>query len=239
MKMALASGGIVAERSRHLRTRRMSTLLLGLFLAYTFLPLFYLVVASTKSNQDLFSTFGLWFGSDFALTTNLHDLFAYSDGVFARWLVNTFLYASVSALGASLLASAAGYAFAKFAFRGRDAFFAIILGAIMIPQTALVVPIFLLLARQGLTDSPLGIILPSMISPIGVYLMRVYIEQGVDNALLDAARIDGAGEFRIFSSIVFRLIAPGFVTVFLLSFVATWNNYFLPLIVLRSPEYFP
>lgn len=239
MKMAHASGGIVVERSRHLRARRRSTLLLGLFLAYTLLPLFYLVVASTKSNQDLFSTFGLWFGSEFALAANLHDLFAYSDGVFARWLVNTFVYASVSALGASLLASLAGYAFAKFVFRGRDVFFAMILGAIMIPQTALVVPIFLLLARQGLTDSPLGIILPSMISPIGVYLMRVYIEQGVDDALLDAARIDGAGEFRIFRSIVFRLIAPGFVTVFLLSFVATWNNYFLPLIVLRSPEYFP
>ena len=159
--------------------------------------------------------------------------------MFARWLVNTFVYASVSALGASLLASAAGYAFAKFAFRGRDAFFAVILGAIMIPQTALVVPIFLLLAREGLTDTPLGVILPTMISPIGVYLMRVYIEQGVDDALIDAARIDGAGEFRIFRSIVFRLIAPGFVTVFLLSFVTAWNNYFLPLIVLRSPEYFP
>ena len=86
MKMALASGGIVGERSRHLRARRRSTLLLGLFLAYTLLPLFYLVVASTKSNQDLFSTFGLWFGSEFALAANLHDLFAYSDGVFARWL---------------------------------------------------------------------------------------------------------------------------------------------------------
>ena len=118
-------------------------------------------------------------------------------------------------------------------------FIALILGAVMIPQTALVIPIFLLLAQLGLSNNPLGVILPSMISPIGVYLMRVYIEQGVDNELIDAARVDGAGEFRIFHSIVFRLIAPGFVTVLLLSFVATWNNYFLPLIVLRSQEYFP
>ena len=109
----------------------------------------------------------------------------------------------------------------------------------MIPQTALVVPIYLLLARAGLIDNPLGVILPTMVSPIGVYLMRVYIDQGVDDALLDAARIDGAGEFRIFRSIVFRLVTPAFVTVLLLAFVAAWNNYFLPLIVLSTPEYYP
>lgn len=234
----LAVSGVVAPAGLW-RTRMVTTLLLGLFLVYTFFPLFYLVVASTKSTADLFATFGLWFGGDFNLFTNLGGVFSHTNGIFARWLLNTFLYAAVAGLGAALLAAAAGYAFAKFSFPGRDALFASILGAIMIPQTALVVPIFLLLAREGLTDSPLGVILPSMISPIGVYLMRVYIEQGIDDGLIDAARIDGAGEWRIFRSIVFRLIAPGFVTVFLLSFVATWNNYFLPLIVLRSPEYFP
>jgi multiple sugar transport system permease protein len=220
-------------------TRSFTTFLLALFFIYTFFPLIYLIVSSTKSTSDLFSTFGLWLGKEFNLFTNLVDVFTHNGGIFARWLLNTFLYAGVAGLGAALLAAAAGYAFAKFSFPGRDALFAAILGAIMIPQTALVVPIFLLLAREGLTDSPLGVVLPSMISPIGVYLMRVYIEQGIDDGLIDAARIDGAGEWRIFRSIVFRLVAPGFVTVFLLSFVATWNNYFLPLIVLRSPEYFP
>jgi multiple sugar transport system permease protein len=235
---ALAVSAGVAPASLW-RTRAVTTLLLGLFLIYTFFPLFYLIVASTKSTLDLFSTFGLWFGGEFNLFTNLADVFTHNGGIFARWLLNTFVYAAVAGLGAALLAAAAGYAFAKFSFPGRDALFASILGAIMIPQTALVVPTFLLLAREGLTDSPLGVVLPSMISPIGVYLMRVYIEQGIDDGLIDAARIDGAGEWRIFRSIVFRLVAPGFVTVFLLSFVATWNNYFLPLIVLRSPEYFP
>ena len=152
---------------------------------------------------------------------------------------NSLVYASVSGLGAALFATAGGYAFAKFNFPGRRLGFALVLGAVMIPQTALVIPIFLLLAQLGLGNNPLGVILPSMISPIGLYLMRVYIEQGVDDELIDAARIDGAGEFRIFRDIVFRLVAPGFVTVLLLSFVATWNNYFLPLIVLRSQEYFP
>ena len=226
-------------RTSFKRTKRVTTALLGLFLVYTFFPLFYLFVASTKTNFDLFSTFGLWFGKEFNLVANLRDLFAQSDGVFARWLLNTLLYSLAAGVGAATLATAAGYAFAKFSFGGREFLFALILGAVMIPQTALVVPTFLLLAREGLTDSPLGVILPSMISPIGVYLMRVYIEQGIDDALLDAARMDGANEGRIFLGIVFPLVAPGFVTVLLLSFVATWNNYFLPLIVLRSPEYFP
>ena len=235
MSMVGAVDAVVSYR----RTRRWNTLLLGLFLIYTFVPLFYLVVASTKSNLDLFSTFGLWFASDFNLGNNLRDVFTFTNGVFGRWLLNTFLYATASALGAAFVATAAGYAFAKFHFRGRNTLFAAILGAIMIPQTALVVPIYLLLARAGLIDNPLGVILPTMVSPIGVYLMRVYIEQGVDDALLDAARIDGAGEFRIFRSIVFRLVTPAFVTVLLLSFVAAWNNYFLPLIVLSTPEYYP
>ena len=235
MSMVGAVDAVVSYR----RTRRRNTLLLGLFLIYTFVPLFYLVVASTKSNLDLFSTFGLWFASDFNLGNNLRDVFTFTNGVFGRWLLNTFLYATASALGAAFVATAAGYAFAKFHFRGRNMLFAAILGAIMIPQTALVVPIYLLLARAGLIDNPLGVILPTMVSPIGVYLMRVYIEQGVDDALLDAARIDGAGEFRIFRSIVFRLVTPAFVTVLLLAFVAAWNNYFLPLIVLSTPEYYP
>jgi multiple sugar transport system permease protein len=235
MSMVGAVDAVVSYR----RTRRWNTLLLGLFLIYTFVPLFYLVVASTKSNLDLFSTFGLWFASDFNLGNNLRDAFTFTNGVFGRWLLNTFLYATASALGAAFVATAAGYAFAKFHFRGRNTLFAAILGAIMIPQTALVVPIYLLLARAGLIDNPLGVILPTMVSPIGVYLMRVYIEQGVDDALLDAARIDGAGEFRIFRSIVFRLVTPAFVTVLLLAFVAAWNNYFLPLIVLSTPEYYP
>jgi len=239
MTDAAASLPALLIRTSFKRTKRVTTVLLGLFLVYTFFPLFYLFVASTKTNFDLFSTFGLWFGKEFNLVANLRDLFAQSDGVFARWLLNTLLYSLVAGVGAATLATAAGYAFAKFSFGGREFLFALILGAVMIPQTALVVPTFLLLAREGLTDSPLGVILPSMISPIGVYLMRVYIEQGIDDALLDAARMDGASELRIFLGIVFPLVAPGFVTVLLLSFVATWNNYFLPLIVLRSPEYFP
>jgi multiple sugar transport system permease protein len=221
------------------RSRVMLTLLLSLFLVYSLAPLLYLVLSSTKTNGDLFTTFGFGFGTEFNLWQNLSDLFSRDNGIFLRWMINSLLYATVSGVGAALLSTAAGYAFAKFKFRGRSLTFGLVLGAVFVPQTALVVPIFLLLAITGLSNNPLGVILPSMISPIGVYLMRVYIEQGVDDELLDAARIDGAGEFVIFRTIVLRLVAPGMVTVALLSFVGAWNNYFLPLIVLRSQEYQP
>jgi multiple sugar transport system permease protein len=221
------------------RSRIMLTLLLSLFLIYSFVPLVYLVLSATKSNNDLFTTFGFGFGTEFNLWQNLNDLLARDNGIFMRWMFNSLLYSTAAGIGAALFATAAGYAFAKFKFRGRNLIFGLVLGAVFVPQTALVVPIFLLLALSGLSDNPLGVILPSMISPIGVYLMRVYIEQGVDDDLLDAARVDGAGEFLIFRSIMLRLVAPGMVTVALLSFVGTWNNYFLPLIVLRSQEYQP
>lgn len=219
--------------------RRVLTLILIVFTAYAFLPLYYVTVAATKSNNDLFSTFGLWFADDFNLWQNLRDLFTYNDGIYGRWLWNSTYYAGVSAIGAALFGSFAGYAFSKFEFRFKRFFFALILGAVMIPQTALVVPIFLLLTKVGLVDTPFAVILPSLVFAPGVYLMKVYIDDAVPSELIDAARIDGAGEFKIFFQIAFRLMSPGFVTVLLLAFVATWNNYFLPLVVLNSSANFP
>jgi multiple sugar transport system permease protein len=159
--------------------------------------------------------------------------------VYINWLWNTAYYSVSSGVGAALLSTIAGYAFAKFRFPGRTLWFAVILGSIMVPQTALAIPTYLLLSKIGLIDTPLAVILPSLVFPLGVYLMRVYAEQSVPDDLLDAARVDGAGELRIFWSVAFRVLVPGFVTVLLLSFVTTWNNYFLPLVVLSTPEYYP
>ena len=133
----------------------------------------------------------------------------------------------------------AGYAFAKYAFPGGKALFSIILGAIMIPTTALAIPTYLLFARADLTDTAWAIILPSLVSPFGVYLMRVYAADAVDTSLIEAARVDGVGEIRIFFQVALRLLVPGSVTVLLFGLVATWNNYFLPLIMLNTPEKFP
>jgi multiple sugar transport system permease protein len=113
MTDASASLPAILVRTSFKRTKLVMTALLGLFLVYTFFPLFYLFVASTKTNLDLFSTFGLWFGKEFSLVANLHDLFAQSDGVFARWLLNTLLYSLAAGVGAATLATAAGYAFSS------------------------------------------------------------------------------------------------------------------------------
>ncbi|MGN9840386.1 carbohydrate ABC transporter permease [Nonomuraea sp. H19] len=221
--------------------RRSPVLTLGMlaFLIYFLLPLFWLVVASTKTTGDLFSSFGLWFGRDFALPGNIQRVFTADGGVYGRWLLNTVIYAVVSAGGAALLAALGGYGFAKFPFRGNKALFGLVLGAIMVPSTALAIPTYLIFAQIGLVNTPWAIILPSLVNPFGLYLMRVYAADAVPDSLLEAARIDGAGEFRIFWQVVMRLLAPGFVTVLLFTLVATWNNYFLPLIMLNNPSLYP
>jgi multiple sugar transport system permease protein len=206
---------------------------------YFLLPFFWLLISTTKTNPELFSTFGLWFAPNFNFFANLGDLFSHDGGVFLNWLWNTTYYAVCSAVGASLVATIAGYVFAKFQFPGRALLFAIILGSIMVPATALAVPTYLLLSKVGLINTPLAVIFPALVSPFGVYLMRVYAEQALPDELLDAARVDGASELRIFWSVALRILAPGFVTVLLFAFVATWNNYFLPLLVLSDPTYYP
>jgi multiple sugar transport system permease protein len=215
------------------------TIVMLAVLAYFLLPLFWLVIASTKNTADLFNSFGLWFSGAPQLLTNIQDTFARDDGVFARWLLNTAIYAGVSALGAAILAAAAGYGFAKFRFRGSGAWFNLVLGAIMVPTTALAIPTYLLFAKVGLVNTPWAVILPSLISPFGLYLMRIYAQDAVDDSLIEAARLDGAGELRIFTTIALRLLAPGLVTVVLFTLVATWNNYFLPLIMLNDPNLYP
>ncbi len=214
------------------------TLFMLAFLVYFLMPLWWLLVSSTKSIEDLFGTFGLWF-SQLNFTDNLSETFTKDGGIYWDWLRNTLMYSFVSAIGAALLAAAGGYGFAKFAFRGKEVLFWVVLGAVMVPTTALAIPLYLMFSKIGLTNSPLAIILPSLVSPFGIYLMRIYAEASVPSELIEAARIDGAGEFHIFRKIAFRLLGPGFVTVLLFTFVATWNNYFLPLVMLSEPKWYP
>jgi multiple sugar transport system permease protein len=173
------------------------------------------------------------------LFENIKNVLTFQDGVFIYWVINSAIYAVVSAVGASFLSTAAGYGFAKYDFPGKAVLFAITLGAIMVPIAALTVPTYLLFARAGLTDTYFAIILPSLATPFGVFLMRVYAADAVDNALIEAARVDGVGELRIFFTVALRLLLPGSITVLLFSLVATWNNYFLPLIMLNTAEKFP
>ncbi|MEV0904255.1 MULTISPECIES: carbohydrate ABC transporter permease [Streptomyces] len=215
------------------------TVLTGLILVYTVVPLIWLVISATKTQSGLADSNGLWFAHRFALWSNIHDTFTYHDGIFGRWLLNTLLYVVLGAGGATFLAILGGYALAKFNFPGKRAIFAVVIGAVAVPGTALAVPTFLMFSKIGLTDTPWAVIIPSLISPFGLYLMWVFATEAIPVELLEAARMDGAGEIRTFFQVSLPLLAPGVVTVLLFTTVATWNNYFLPLIMLRDPNWYP
>jgi multiple sugar transport system permease protein len=215
------------------------TVLTGLVLVYSLVPLIWLVISSTKTQEGLADSSGLWFADHFALWDNVRETFTYNDGVFVRWLLNTLLYVGLGAGGATFLAVLGGYALAKFSFPGKRAVFAVVIGAVAVPTTALAVPTFLMFSKMGLTDTPWAVIIPSLVSPFGLYLMWVFATEAIPTELLEAARIDGASELRTFFRVSLPLLAPGIVTVLLFTMVATWNNYFLPLIMLKDPDWYP
>lgn len=216
------------------------TLLTGIMLVYTLVPLVWLFLNATKTQEGLFSSFGLWFDEGhFALWDNVRETLTYDDGIFLRWLGNTLLYVVLGAGGATLLAVIGGYGLAKFDFPGRRWVFATVIGAVAVPGTALAVPTFLMFSKIGLTNTPWAVVIPSLITPFGLYLMWTYAAEAVPTEILEAARVDGSGEFRTFLRICLPLLAPGMVTVLLFNIVATWNNYFLPLIMLKDPTWYP
>ncbi len=226
---------------RHMQSRPsvVAAILFVGFAVYILVPLYWLVVNSTKSTPDLFSSFGFWFSDEFHLWDNLVAVFTRSDGIFGRWMLNTIGYSLAAAAGATALAILAGYAFAKWRFAGQNTLFWVVLVAIMVPGAALAIPTFQLISSMGLVDSPLGVILPSLVNPFAMYMLTVYIAGAVPDEIIDASRVDGASEPRIITSVVMPIIGPGVATVFLLTFVGTWNNYLLPLLVLRSPDLMP
>jgi len=231
-----------ADAARGPRSARVGSHLFLLALVLYFVtPLWWLFVAATKSNSGLFasSSSPLWFADEFSFVENVRQLATYQGGIYFKWLGNSFLYALAAGVGATALSLLAGYGFAKYRFRGRNAAFALLLGSVMVPLTALVIPTFVLLAEVELVNTRWAVILPSLLSPLGVYLVRVYAQDAVPDEMLDAGRVDGAGELRLFFQVALPLLRPAMVTVLLLSVVATWNNYFLALTMVRSPELLP
>ncbi|MCL2652922.1 MAG: carbohydrate ABC transporter permease [Propionibacteriaceae bacterium] len=218
-----------------------SQVFLVILCVYFLIPLWWLLVASTKSNPDLFvsSSGPLWFSGHFSFFANLSGLSTYSNGIYWRWLGNSLLYAFVGGIGATTISVLAGYGFAKYNFKGRGFVFALVLGSVMVPATALVLPLFMMFSKLSLINTIWAVILPSLLSPVGTYLIRVYCQEALPDELMDAARVDGASEFRTFWSVSIPQLRPAIVTVLLLSVVATWNNFFLPQIMLSSSKLWP
>ncbi|HWC80302.1 MAG TPA: carbohydrate ABC transporter permease [Pseudonocardiaceae bacterium] len=217
------------------------TVLCGLFALFTLIPLLWIVINSTKDQPSIFQSFGFWFAKPFQFFHNLYELSQDVDGegTYLQWMGNTALYAALGGGGATVLSALAGYGFARFRFRGNKILFLVVISALLVPVTAITLPLYLVYAKAGLINSIWGLILPSLVTPIGVYLMRVYIAGSVPPELIDAARMDGAGEVRIFLRLAVPLMVPGLLTVFLLSVVAVWNNYFLPLMIFSKSNLYP
>lgn len=219
-------------------SRTVAMVIMLVFTLYFLIPIWWLLVASTKTRGDLFTTNPLWFAEP-ALWQNITSLLAYDNGIYIRWIINSVGYAGVGALVATIVAGMCGYALAKYNFRGRELMFNVILGGVLVPATALALPLFLLFSQVQLTNTFWAVFLPSIVSPFGVYLARVFAEASVPEELLEASRLDGAGEVRTFFTVSIRLMLPAMITIFLFQFVGIWNNFFLPLIMLRSEELFP
>ncbi|ONK15389.1 L-arabinose transport system permease protein AraQ [Streptomyces sp. MP131-18] len=205
---------------------------------YSVLPLIWLFTSATKNVGD-FSTTGAFELGDWNLWSNLGDLFAEEDGVFLDWVRNSLLYAGLGAVLGALICAACGYAIAKLDFPGRRALFAVTLAGVLVPTTALALPLYLLASELRIVDTFWAVFIPLLTNPFGVYLARAYAEAAVPDEVLEAARVDGAGELRTFFTIALPMMRPGVVTVLLFQFVGIWNNFFLPLVMLTDPELFP
>lgn len=234
-----SSQGQIPRAQRESPFARWSAMLvMGIFTLYFLVPIWWLVVAATKNRAQFTGTNPLWF-ADFSLFANIGDLLDYRNGVYFRWMLNSVLYAGGGALIGTIIAGMCGYALAKYRFPGRETIFNVVLGGVLVPATALALPLFLIFSQISLTNTFWSVFLPSLVSPFGVYLARIYASASVPDELIEAARLDGASEVRTFFTVSIRMMVPALVTVFLFQFVAIWNNFFLPLIMLRDEGLFP
>ncbi|MET7757765.1 carbohydrate ABC transporter permease [Streptomyces sp. NPDC005389] len=232
-----------AARIRPRRVTRPATrlavlALLGLSAFYFLFPLWWLLVSATKPFGKQFSGTGLWFDG-FGLFDNIARLSSHDDGIFWRWLLNSILYCGAGALIGTVLSALTGYALAKYDFPGRRVLFSLVLAAVLMPKVLFTLPLYLMFSSVHLIDNPLAVLLPSVVSPFGVYLARVFAEQSVHDEVLEAGRLDGASEFRIFLIIGVRMMLPALVTILLFQFVEIWNNYLLPAMVLGDDRLQP
>jgi multiple sugar transport system permease protein len=202
----------------------------GLFLVIV--PFLWMLVSSFKPEREVRAVPPTWWPETLTLD-NYDKLFTQLD--FPTYFVNSVIVALAVTIGNLVFCSMLGYALAKLQFPGKRALFAIVLGTLMVPGVVTFVPLFVLTTKMGLSNSLLGMILPFVAGPFGVFLMRQYI-MALPDELIQAARIDGAGELRIFASVIMPLCGPALATLGILTFLGSWNNFLWPLVVAQTED---
>ncbi|MGW5609733.1 carbohydrate ABC transporter permease [Streptomyces sp. NPDC003753] len=233
----MSAAGSTLPRHRLLGRATVNTVV-ALSVLYTLLPVLWLVLAAGKTRDALFGS-NLLSLKDFSFLTNLHDLFAMDDGQYGRWYLNSLLYAVVGAALGALISVACGYAFDKYRFRHKEKLFGLVLAAVMVPQTVLALPLYLMASGTGLVNTFWAVFIPVLFNPFGVYLGRIFSQGHVPDEVLEAARMDGAGELTTYVRVALRMLGPGLVTVFLFQLTAIWNNFFLPMVMLSDQDLYP
>jgi len=233
--------------SRVLRRRSLERMVIHAVLAAVCMtilaPIVWLAVSAFKTNADFFDWLLLPMrpggGVAWERLTSVHFRRLFGELGFGRAMLNSVFLSSATALGATLSSAMAGYALARHEFRGKRLINAVVLGVLVVPTALLLPPTYQLLYRAGLLDSYAGVILPGIAPAFGVYLFRQATLSSVPRQIMEAARVDGAGELRIFFDIALPLLRPMVGTMLLITFLGTWNNFIIPQIVLQQPEKFP
>ncbi len=216
-----------------LRLRWIGALLVACGALTVFFPFFWMAVTSLKTAPEIQRLPLKIFPDHWTYLKNYWEVFQREP--FGRYLLNSALVASISAVSSLVVSSLAGYGFAKFRFPGRELFSLGIVSILMVPFQSVVVPLYMWMNRLGLLDTYLGIVAPDLVSVFGVFLMRQAIEV-IPNDYIDAARIDGCGELRIFLRVILPSVKPALATLLIIKFMWSWNGFFWPLIVINSPS---
>ncbi len=207
-----------------------AVLTLGLFLVVV--PFLWMLVSSFKPESEVRSVPPTWWPEKVTID-NYENLFSRLD--FPTYLFNSVVVALAVTVGNLVFCSMLGYALAKLDFPGKRALFGIVLGTLMIPGVVTFVPLFVMVTKMHLSNTLLGLILPFIAGPFGVFLMRQFISSLPDE-LIQAARIDGAGELRIFFSVILPLCGPALATLGILTFLTSWNNFLWPLVIAQTED---
>jgi multiple sugar transport system permease protein len=217
---------------RRRRRGRWLYVVLAVGLLVTLAPFLWMLLGSLKPEAELQRVPPTWWPETPSLD-NFRQLFDRLD--FPRFFANSVLVAVAVTAGNLVFCSMVGYALAKLDFAGKRLLFGLVLGMLMVPGVVTFVPLFVLVSNLGLVNTYPGLILPFLVTPLGVFLMRQFI-MGLPDELIEAARIDGAGEWRIFSRVIMPLCGPALATLGILTFLSSWNNFLWPLVVAQSED---